>query len=94
MFFFVKGNEHDTCYTFIPGKIESFGKISYKIKYFTFGKVILKNVKFRNIDITIPADTSAHLAVSYGPNFMTPDPSFKSINHSFIEGKYGTLTSY
>lgn len=85
-FFFERKEDVDCCYSFIPNVIDSDMKLNYLIKVFNFPSVNLSEIEFKGKMIKIPANTHDHLRVSYGPTFMTPDPSFKSINHNYLDG--------
>lgn len=88
-FFFHRDNSCDCCYSFVPNELEIGNTLNYLIKVFKFNTITLKSIIFKDHLICIPDDTEAHLKVSYGENFMTPDPYFKSINHNYLENHYG-----
>lgn len=89
-FYFHHDDEKDSCYSFVLNDIKKNKKI-YSIKVFSFNRIVLKEVDFLGVTITIPKDTADHLIVSYGPGFMVPDPNFKSINHSILNGYWAIL---
>ncbi len=88
VFYFHSIGKKDYCHTFVPFEVNDGMQLHYKIKIFEFDAISLKEIDFKNLKISIPADTQSHLKVSYGENFMTPDPNFKSITNTFIEGHY------
>ena len=88
VFYFHSMGKKDYCHTFIPFEINHGTQLHYKIKIFEFDAISLKEIDFKSLKISIPADTHFHLKVSYGENFMIPDPNFKSITNTFLEGHY------
>lgn len=92
IFYFHNEGASDYCHTFLPFSISD-SQIRYSIKIFKFTKVSLKEIVFKGTNITIPVDTHDHLIVSYGRNYMTPDPAFKSINHNFLADHYAFLST-
>lgn len=57
--------------------------------------VPLQELAFEGRMLPAPADPAALMRISYGPNFMTPDPSFRHVPgheiHDRFEGWFGAL---
>ena len=84
-----------TCFVFHPHKVDLLGNDNvYKIKPFYFPKFSLQKIKFKDIEIQVPDNTAAHLEYSYGPNFMVPDPNFKSIHTEFLTDQFARVKKY
>ena len=60
----------------------------YKIRPIVFPPFKLVKSSFSNVSIMLPEDTTTHLTVSYGKNFMTPDPFFESLHKTALKDTY------
>lgn len=88
-FYFTEMRDCMTCFVFHPYKIDLIGTNTiYKIKPFYFPYFKLEKSIFKGQTISIPVDTAKHLEYSYGPNFMIPDPNFKSIHNEYLTDSY------
>lgn len=88
LFFFNRKPDVYSCYLFAHYDMSLKGECKFKIKEIRFPIFAFRQIKFLGIDINVPDDTHAHLAVSYGSNFMIPDPNFKSIHNEYLEDVY------
>lgn len=90
-FFFNRFDSCVSCYTFGLDRFDAKNqKNIYKVKKYDYPIFELKEITFKNVNIHIPEPCKDHLVVSYGENFMTPDPNFKTIHYIFMQDTYAT----
>lgn len=86
IFFFSKSEDFYSCYIFITKDYDAKKKqILYRVKKYDFPKFELEKQKFLDGVIYVPIKTIPHLEYSYGKNFMTPDPHFKTIHNVYMD---------
>lgn len=88
LFFFNRKSDVYSCYLFAHYDMNLKGEYKFKVKEIRFPIFTFRKINFLGIDINIPDDTHTHLAVSYGSNFMIPDPNFKSIHNEYLDNIY------
>lgn len=89
-FFFNRKNKKTYCtYTFaLHHKSNSTNGYIYKVKEYSYPAFRLINREFKGINILIPDDCVSHLSVSYGSDFMIPNPAFTTIHHTYMNNVY------
>lgn len=88
LFFFNRKSDIYSCYLFAHYDMNLKGECKFKVKEIQFPAFNLQRTNFLGVGINMPDDTHRHLAVSYGSNFMIPDPNFKSIHNEYLENIY------
>lgn len=97
IFYFVNQDNVSCCYSFCPLKSMTHWWQMNKEQpsdstYFTFPEIQPVNSVFKGLDVKIPENVEAHLAATYGEDFMIPNPDFQAADrhlnrtyHSFKE---------
>lgn len=76
IFYFHKEQNSMFCNTFSPFTDEHENRFICQVKKIIVPYNGFESIKFKNIELTIPAKTNMHLAAHYGKNFMVPNALF------------------
>ncbi len=85
VFYFVNSEDLSYCYSFRPLKSMKHRwqlnreQPSDSIRM-TFPTIVPEDSSFKGLSVKIPGNVEAHLAATYGDDFMTPIPDFISLN--------------